>query len=295
MRLLVTGAAGMLGQDVVSAASRAGHDVTALTRRDLDITDADAVRRAVLDAQPAAVINCAGWTDVDGAEANEDEATAVNGAAAGSLADAASQAGALMVHVSTDYVFPGDDEVAYLESDAVGPQSAYGRSKLAGEAAVRQCAPRHAIVRTAWVFGPGGKNFVDTMRRLAGERDTVTVVDDQVGCPTYTGHLAEALVEVAERGLTGTLHVAGGGRCSWYDLAEATFAATGADVELQRGSSADLDRPAPRPAFSVLGTERDDTPRLPDWRDGLHAHLEASKGTETLAVGQSGSDRREIE
>jgi dTDP-4-dehydrorhamnose reductase len=114
------------------------------------------------------------------------------------------------------------------------------------------------------------------MRRLAGERDEVTVVDDQVGCPTYTGHLAIALLEVAVRGLTGTLHVAGGGRCSWYDLAAATFEATGADVKLNRGSSDQLDRPAPRPAFSVLATEREDTPRLPDWRQGLADHLQAS-------------------
>ncbi len=277
MRLLVTGAAGMLGQDVAAAASRAGHDLVALARRDLDITDAAAVRRAVLDGQPAAIVNCAAWTDVDGAEANEGEATAVNGTAVGHLADAAAQTGAHLIHVSTDYVFAGDSERAYVESDPVDPRSAYGRSKLAGERAVRERAPRHAIVRAAWVFGPGGKNFVDTMRRLAAERDEVTVVDDQVGCPTYTGHLAAALLEVAERGLTGTLHIAGSGRCSWYDLAAATFEATGAEVTLHRGSSADLDRPAPRPAFSVLETERDDTPRLPDWREGLNAHLHASQ------------------
>jgi dTDP-4-dehydrorhamnose reductase len=277
MRLLVTGAAGMLGQDVVSAASSAGHDVISPGRRDLDITDAESVRHAVLDAQPAAVINCAGWTDVDGAEAHEDEATAINGAAAGTVAAAAANAGALAIQISTDYVFAGDASVAYVESDPVDPRTAYGRSKLAGELAVRESAARHAIVRTAWVFGPGGRNFVDTMRRLGGERDSVTVVDDQVGCPTYTGHLAAALVAVAERGLTGTLHIAGGGRCSWYDLAEATFAATNAEVTLQRGTSAALDRPARRPAFSVLASERDDAPRLPDWRDGLRAHLEASR------------------
>ncbi len=279
MRLLVTGAAGMLGQDVVAAASAAGHDVTALARRDLDITNADAVRHAVLDAQPAAVVNCAAYTDVDGAEADEDTATTINGRAAGILAAAAGDADALIVHVSTDYVFAGDSETPYVESDPVGPTGAYGRSKLAGEVAVREHASRHAIVRTAWVFGPGGANFVDTMRRLASERDAVSVVDDQVGCPTYTGHLAAALVEIAERGLTGTLHVAGGGRCSWYDLAEATFTATDADVTLGRTTTDAFPRPARRPAFSVLGTERDDTPRLPDWREGLRAHLEASKVT----------------
>ncbi|MEA2171030.1 MAG: dTDP-4-dehydrorhamnose reductase [Solirubrobacteraceae bacterium] len=276
MRLLVTGAAGMLGQDVVSVAQTAGHDVVALTRADLDITDTDAVRHAVLDASPSAVINCAAWTDVDGAESAEDAAAAINGLAAGTLAKAAMDAGAHIVQVSTDYVFAGDSSEPYLESDPVDPRTAYGRTKLHGEAAVREANPRHAIVRTAWVFGPGGKNFVDTMRRLAGERDEVTVVDDQVGCPTYTGHLAAALVEVAERQLTGTMHVAGSGQCSWHDLAAAAFEATGAEVTLHRGSSAELDRPAPRPAFSVLGTERDDTPRLPFWQDGLAAHLAAS-------------------
>ncbi len=277
MRLLVTGAAGMLGQDVCAVATRGGHDVVAAARRDLDITDPEAVRRAVDAARPDAVVNCAAWTDVDGAEAHEEDATRVNGLGAGVLAQAGAAAGALMVHVSTDYVFAGDATEAYRESDPVAPRSAYGRSKLAGEEAVRAATDRHAIVRTAWVFGPGGRNFVDTMRRLGAERDEVTVVDDQVGCPTYTGHLAEGLVAIAEQDLTGTLHVAGGGRCSWHDLAAATFEATGARVTLHRGSSADLDRPAPRPSFSVLATERDDTPRLPGWRDGLAAHLAASR------------------
>src|SRR3954452_8315273 len=254
MRLLITGGAGMLGQDVRAAALRDGHDVVSLARRDLDITAAPAFRRAVADASPAAVVNCAAWTDVDRAESDEEAATAINGRGAGILARAATDAGALMVHVSTDYVFPGDATEPYVESAPTGPRTAYGRSKLAGEVAVREAAPRHAIVRTAWVFGPGGRNFVDTMRRLASERDEVTVVDDQVGCPTYTGHLARALVEIAERGLTGTTHVAGGGSCSWYDLAAATFDATGADIRLLRGSSSDLQRPAPRPAYSVLAS-----------------------------------------
>jgi dTDP-4-dehydrorhamnose reductase len=245
MRLLVTGAAGMLGRDVVAAAGRAGHDVVALTRRDLDITDSRAVARAVLDARPSAVVNCAAWTDVDGAEADEAGACAVNAEGAGQVARAAAQAGALVVQPSTDYVFDGAAGEPYVE----------------------------------WLFGPGGPNFVDTMLRLAGERDEVTVVDDQVGCPTYTGHLAVALVEIAERDLTGVLHVAGAGACSWYDLAAAVFEATGADVVLKRGSTADVGRSAPRPAYSVLASERAEAPRLPDWREGLAAHLAASRET----------------
>ena len=133
--------------------------------------------------------------------------------------------------------------------------------------------PDHAIVRTAWVFGPHGKNFVDTMLRLGAERDEVTVVDDQLGCPTYTGHLAAALVQVAEQRLRGVLHVAGGGQCTWWDLAVATFEAAGYNVEVNRGKSADLGRPAPRPAYSVLGSTRSDAPALPSWQEGLHAHL----------------------
>jgi dTDP-4-dehydrorhamnose reductase len=250
MRLLVTGAAGMLGTDVVAAAG--SHDVVALARADLDITDAEAVRAALHDTRPDAVVNCAAWTDVDGAERDEQAATAINGDGASHVAAAAAAVGAHVVHVSTDYVFPGDATEPYREDAATGPIGAYGRSKLAGEIAVAG-VPSHAIVRTAWVFGPHGKNFVDTMLRLGGERDELTVVDDQLGCPTYTGHLATALVRVAERRLQGVLHVAGGGQCTWWDLG----------------------RPAPRPAYSVLGSTRSDAPVLPSWQDGLQAHLTA--------------------
>jgi dTDP-4-dehydrorhamnose reductase len=273
MRLLVTGAAGMLGRDVVAAAQDAGHEVAALARADLDITDADAVRAAVRGARPDVVINCAAWTDVDGAEAAEEQATAVNGAGAGHVAEAAAEHGALLVHVSSDYVFDGRASEPYPEDAPTGPAGAYGRSKLAGEQAIAAAGGRAAIVRSAWLFGPHGGNFVDTMRRLGAEREEIAVVDDQVGCPTYTGHLAGALVEIAEGGTTGVLHVAGGGRCSWFDLAEATFAETGLTCRVRRQSTADLGRPAPRPAFSVLGGTRPDAPVLPHWREGLRAHL----------------------
>jgi len=273
MRLLVTGAAGMLAHDVTTAAARAGHDVIPLSRRELDVTDAAAVRAAVAAARPDAIVNCAAWTDVDGAEADEDAATAVNGAGAGNVAAAA--AGAFVVQVSTDYVFDGRASAPYRESAATNPQSAYGRSKLAGELAVARAAPdAHAIVRTSWLFGEHGGNFVATMLRLASERDALTVVDDQVGCPTFTGHLAIALVAIAEQRLGGIRHVAGSGSCSWHDLAAAAFAATGAQVELARGRTADLDRPAPRPAYSVLRSEHPDTPVLPPWQHGLRAYLE---------------------
>jgi len=275
MRLLVTGAAGMLGHDVIAAAERAGHDVTGLSRAQLDVRDPAAVRSAVAGARPDAVVNCAAWTDVDRAEAEEEAATAVNGAGAGNVAAVAADAGAFVVQVSTDYVFDGTSRAPYVESSGTAPLNAYGRSKLAGEAAVAAAVPgRHAIVRTSWLFGRAGRNFVATMLGLARERDALTVVDDQVGCPTFTGHLATALVEIAERRLGGLRHVAGGGACSWHDLAAAAFAATGADIALERGTTAALGRPAPRPAYSVLRSERPDTPVLPPWEEGLHAYLE---------------------
>ena len=268
MRLLVTGAAGMLGRDVVAAAKGAGHEVTGLARGDLDITDPDAVRAAVEAAHPDAVVNCAAWTDVDGAEEHEADATRVNGEGAGNVAAAAPY----VVHVSSDYVFDGTASEPYREDDPTGPAGAYGRSKLAGELAVT-AAGDHAVVRSAWLFGVHGKNFVATMLRLAEDRDEVSVVADQIGCPTFTGHLAPALVEIAERRLTGVLHVAGGGSCSWHELAQATFDEAGADCRAVPVTTAEFPRPAPRPAWSVLRSTRPDAPALPPWREGLSAYL----------------------
>jgi dTDP-4-dehydrorhamnose reductase len=260
----VTGASGMLGREVVRAAAE--HDVVALTHAELDITDRDAVANAVRDS---VVINCAGFTDVDGAEADEGAATLLNGAAPGYLAAAARA----IVHPSTDYVFDGTKREPYVESDPTGPRSAYGRSKLAGERAVAAANPHHVVVRTSWLFGIGGKNFVDTMLGLAGERDELRVVGDQVGCPTYVGHLARALVELAGSDAYGIHHVAGGGACSWFEFATEIFRQAEVDVRVAPCTTDEFPRPAPRPAYSVLGTERPDPIRLPDWRDGLAAYL----------------------
>ena len=267
MRLLVTGAAGMLGQDVTASASDRGHTVAAFARADLDVTDAAAVAAVVARERPDVIVNCAAWTDVDGAETAEADATRINGDGPARLAET----GVRVVHVSSDYVFDGTADRPYAEDAPTNPQTAYGRSKLAGEAPV--LAAGGAVVRSSWLFGAGGPNFVATMQRLAAERDELTVVDDQIGSPTFTGHLAPALVEIAERGLTGIHHVAGAGSCSWHDLAAATFAETGADVRLSPCTTADFPRPAPRPAYSVLGVTRPDTPRLPDWREGLRQYL----------------------
>ncbi|MDQ6914793.1 MAG: dTDP-4-dehydrorhamnose reductase [Actinomycetota bacterium] len=275
MRLLVTGAAGMLGRDVVDVARGAGHEVAGLSRAELDVVDAAAVERAVADLRPDAVVNCAAFTDVDGAEEHYDEALEVNGVGAGNVAAAADSAGAVMVHVSTDYVFDGTKSAPYAESDAPNPRSGYGRSKLEGELAVAAANPRHAIVRSSWLFGVGGPNFVATMLERGAERGEVSVVTDQVGCPTFTGHLAGALVALAERGATGLLHVAGAGHCSWHDFAVEIFREAGVDCQVHPTDTAATGRPAPRPGYSVLVSERPDAPRLPSWRDGLAEYLAA--------------------
>jgi dTDP-4-dehydrorhamnose reductase len=264
VKLVVTGAGGMLGREVVRAAAE--HEVLALAHAELDITDEEAVTAAVKDC---VVINCAGFTDVDGAEAHEDIATVLNGAAPGYLAAAARA----IVHPSTDYVFDGSKRTPYVESDPTGPRSAYGRSKLAGEQAVATANERHFIVRTSWLFGVGGRNFVDTMLGLAGERDELKVVDDQVGCPTYAGHLATALVDLAASDAYGIHHVAGAGECSWFDFAAEIFRRAEVDVRLVPCTTEEFPRPAPRPAYSVLGSERPDAVRLPDWHAGLAAYL----------------------
>ncbi len=277
MKVLVTGAGGMLGHEVVRAAEAAGDDVLALARGDLDVTDERAVAAALSDEPLDAVINCAAWTDVDGAESDPDGADAVNALGAEHIAQAAAHVGARLVHVSTDYVFDGDrspDEPAYVESDVPGPRSVYGASKLAGEEAVAAAGGSHAIVRSSWLFGVGGRNFVASMLALGAEREEVTVVDDQIGCPTATAHLAPALLALArEEEVQGILHVAGGGQCTWYDLAAETFRQAGIACRVLPCTTAEMPRPAPRPAFSALASERDDAPQLPSWQEGLATYL----------------------
>ena len=252
----------MLGQDVMRAAGDRG---AGFTRAELDVTDAAAVTGAL---RGATVVNCAAYTDVDGAEADPSAAHAVNERGAHNVAEAAAR----VIYVSTDYVFDGTKPGPYVESDPVNPLSAYGRSKLAGERATLTASPHSLIVRTAWLFGAGGTNFVTTMLRLGEERGEVDVVDDQVGCPTFTGHLGEALVALAEGHEHGFLHVAGGGSCSWYQFARAIFDRAGMDVDVRPCATRDFPRPAPRPANSVLASERG-APELPAWQEGLDAYL----------------------
>jgi dTDP-4-dehydrorhamnose reductase len=281
MRLLVTGSGGMLGHRVRLRALDLGHEVIGLTRGDLDITDLDACLRAVEEHQPEAIVNCAAYTNVDAAETDRDGAMAVNATGAGNIARAALTNSARVVHVSTDYVFGGVSDEPWVESDPVDPQSVYGLTKLRGEELVAEAGPRHAIARTAWLFGVGGANFVDTMLRLAGERDEVSVVTDQVGCPTWTGHLADALIELAEREDEGIFHLAAQGSCSWNELALEVFDQAGVNCRVLPTTSEAFKRPAPRPPYSVLGSERTDPILLPQWQEGVRGHLQERKVSST--------------
>jgi dTDP-4-dehydrorhamnose reductase len=275
----------MLGLDVLRAGERAGYELVGLTRAELDITDSDAVQAAFAGVRPDAALNCAAWTDVDGAESHREQAHAVNADGAGNLGLAAAAAGVALVHVSTDYVFDGQAPRtpdgaprAYLESDATGPRSVYGTSKLLGEQLVLGASPRHAVVRSSWLFGTGGANFAETMLRLAGEREAVQVVTDQVGCPTWTGHLAPALLGLIERGLAGLVHLAGTGHVSWNGYAAEIFRQAELDCRVEAATSQQMARPAPRPAWSALESEREDVLPLPPWQDGVAGYLAARAG-----------------
>jgi dTDP-4-dehydrorhamnose reductase len=252
---LITGAGGQLG----TALQEAYPDALALPRAEWDVT-----QPAPEGLAPSLVLHAAAWTDVDGAEDDPDGALAANRQGTRNVV----ALGAPVVYYSSDYVFDGSKREPYVESDPTGPLSSYGRSKLAGE----QQVERGWIVRSSWLFGWTGHNFVRTMLRLGAERDEVSVVDDQVGCPTYVGHLAEAthaLVELPE----GIWHVAADGECTWAEFAAAIFEEAGLDCRVRPISTAELGRPAPRPAYSVLRSERVGTPVLPHWRDGLRACL----------------------
>ena len=282
-RWLVTGAGGMLGRDLVQTlAAAAGVQVTAAGRGDLDITDPAAVRLAV--AGHDIVVNAAAYTDVDAAETDEAAAAKVNGHAVETLASACAQHGARLIQLSTDYVFAGDAHTPYPEDAPTAPLNAYGRSKLLGEQAVLSLLPDAGhIVRTAWLYAAHGRNFVTTMLRLAQLRDTVDVVADQRGQPTWTVALARQLRDLGAAALAGdappgVYHGTASGQTTWHGLARAVFAAAGHDPSRVRAvSSADFPRPAARPAYSVLGHDRWKLAGLapqPDWAASLRAALD---------------------
>lgn len=264
----------MLGQDVVQAALSANHEVVALDRDGLDVTNARSVRRVMDRERPAAVVNCAAYTDVDGAEADREGAMRLNAEAAETVAAAAAAVEATVVYPSTDYVFDGGGDRPYLESDVPSPMSVYGETKLAGEIDTAAANARHFIVRTSWLFGAGGRNFVETMLAIGGRDHQVAVVRDQIGSPTYTGHLAAGLVRMLDTDAYGLHHMSAGGECSWYDFAVAIFADADVECRVLSTTTAEFARPAPRPPYSVLGTHWEDAIHLPDWRTGLRSYLE---------------------
>ncbi|MFF7048488.1 dTDP-4-dehydrorhamnose reductase [Streptomyces griseorubiginosus] len=274
---LVTGAGGMLGQDVLARLAQSGERYVALDRKALDLTDADAVSAALEEHRPAVVVNCAAWTAVDDAETREDEALAINGDGPRNLAEACARTGAVLLHVSTDYVFAGDATAPYAEDAPTAPRSAYGRTKLAGEKAVL-ANERGYVVRTAWLYGTGGPNFVRTMIKLEGVKDTLDVVDDQRGQPTWSADLAGLLVELGLGALAGTApagvyHGTNSGETTWHGFTQEIFRLLGADPDRVRPTTSEaFVRPAPRPAYSVLGHGRfaeAGIEPLRDWRTAL--------------------------
>ncbi|HEY5478171.1 MAG TPA: dTDP-4-dehydrorhamnose reductase [Gaiellaceae bacterium] len=259
-RVLITGSAGQLGHALAEAF--AADEVSGVDLAEWNVADP---APAWLEA-PDLVLHAAAWTDVDGAEADPGGAEKANVAGTRNVA----ALGAPLVYYSSDYVFSGTKREPYLESDPTGPRSVYGRTKLEGEQAAGE---RAWIVRSSWLFGATGHNFLRTMLRLGAERDEVAVVDDQRGCPTYVGHLAEATRRIVELPF-GAYHVAAGGECTWKEFTEAIFEQAGLSCRVRAITTAELGRPAPRPAYSVLRSEKPETPRLPHWREGLRACLD---------------------
>jgi dTDP-4-dehydrorhamnose reductase len=278
---LVLGAAGMLGHELmprlVRRAEAEGTRVTGWDVAELDIRDAAAVQDALHALKPRVVINAAAYTDVDGCETHVDLALAVNGEAPGHLARACAAVGATLVHFGTDFIFDGLSDRPYQPGDAARPLSVYGQSKWAGEEAVRAAGGAHLIVRTSWLFGPAGRNFVEAILSKAHAGDTLRVVTDQVGRPTLAGDLADAVLRLLDAGATGRVHFANSGSCSWFEFAREILHAAGLEPTVEPLTSVELGRPARRPAYSVLDTAtytRITGAEPPAWRDALRRYLE---------------------
>lgn len=279
MKILVTGAGGLLGSAVVAECGARGHEVFARTHRALDVTDDVAVSTAVLDCAPEAIVHCAAYTAVDEAESERDVAMAVNRDGTEHVAHAATEVGALMVYVSTDFVFDGCSGRPYVPDDEPNPLNHYGRTKLAGEAAVRESGGTWLIVRAGWLYGPGGVDFVDRVLERARAGGPLRVVDDQVGGPSWSGSVGPALVDLVEKGATGVLHLCDRGQVTRVHWAREALALAGVDTEVEAVSSAFFDAPARRPAYSVLDPTAAEAlldREMPEWSESLRRHLEAA-------------------
>lgn len=276
MKVLVTGVRGMLGRQVSLEYHRRGAEVYGLTHQELDITDVEQVRRVLEKIRPDTVVNCAAYTNVDGAEQEKGRAFLINGLGPRFLAMTCRECESTLVHISTDYVFNGEINRPYQVYDTPCPINVYGASKLFGEAAVREIGGKFFIARTSWLFGPGSKNFVDTICSMARQKDGLKVVNDQHGCPTYTVDLAKALADLAYSQTYGTYHITNTGITTWYEFAKQIIQSAGFNTLVDPCETKDFPRPATRPNNSAL----DSFPlaevvgyTMPDWQDAVARHL----------------------
>lgn len=277
MKVLVTGVSGQLGFDVVRVLQRRGIEAISASRKEMPLTEPLKCASFIKETKPDAVIHCAAYTAVDKAEDEQELCRLINAESVKSIAEACDETGAKLIYISTDYVFPGTGDSFYSVDDKTGPCNAYGRSKLEGEEAVRKAAAKHFIVRISWVFGINGKNFIRTMLSLAKNHDALTVVDDQVGSPTYTKDLAGLLCDMAESEKYGTYHATNEGVCSWYELASEVFRIRGIDIKVSPVPSSAYPTKAVRPHNSRLSKESLDAAgfrRLPDWKDAVKRYLD---------------------
>lgn len=276
MKILVTGASGQLGQDVVLLLNESGHEVKACVRSDLDIADQRQCEKVISEYRPEAVIHCAAYTAVDAAEEDIDGAYRLNASGTRNIAVAAEKVGAKLVYISTDYVFDGQADRPYREYDNTAPQTVYGESKRAGEVLAQTLSSKYFIVRTSWVYGQYGSNFVKTMLKLGAEKDSLSVVHDQIGSPTYTVDLARFLLQLIQTEKYGIYHASNSGHCSWHEFAQAIFETAGLQVNALPVTTEQFPRPAKRPAYSVMdhtAIRANDLEGLPHWRDGLERFL----------------------
>ncbi len=255
MKILVTGACGMLAKDIIEEL-RSDHEVIAREHPELDICDREKVLAEVREIGPEILVNCAAFTAVDQCETEEERALQVNGGGVANLVQACNEQGVTLYHISTDFIFDGTKGTPYVENDAANPLSAYARSKYAGEQEIFKASKKYVIVRTSWLFGKNGNNFVETMLRLSDERDVLKVVDDQRGCPTYTVDLARAVKVLIHTGAEGVFHMSNSGECSWCDFAKKIMELSGAATRVDPISAADFGSPAQRPQYSVLNCDK---------------------------------------